>query len=60
MRNPECITGKKKFWDRMSAEGKARKMALRTKEPFAAYQCKECSFWHIGHKVPRIVREQRG
>lgn len=57
MRNPPCPTEKKKMADRMTAEKKARYMEQKFHELYSAYKCRECGFWHVGHRIPRIVRE---
>lgn len=57
MRNPRCPTGKKKMLDRLSADENARYLAKKLGEPFQSYICRECGFFHVGHTVPRPVRE---
>ena len=57
MRNPQCVTRKKKIGDGQTAKANAEYLSAKLQEEFHPYICKLCGWWHVGHAVPRIVRE---
>jgi len=57
MRNPQCVTRKKKIGDGQTAKANAEYLSAKLHEQFQPYICRHCGFYHVGHAVPRIVRE---
>ena len=50
--NRQC-KGKRRITSRSKARNIAAKMSRRNKTQFAAYQCKICGYYHVGHaKTP--------
>jgi hypothetical protein len=47
---PSSCSGKRGH-SRPSAERAALAMAQTHHEPFEAYRCRHCDFWHVGHPL---------
>ena len=43
-------SGKRRY-SRASAQHAVLAMAQKRHEPFEAYRCRHCDFWHVGHPL---------
>ena len=41
----------KQRYSRTASEMAALRMAQKRREPFEAYKCRHCDFWHVGHPL---------
>lgn len=51
--------GKKKILTRKLARKAARLLMKEIKQPFSAYKCNFCEYYHIGHKGNRSREQQK-
>jgi hypothetical protein len=50
-RSKASSCGGKRRHSRLSAEYAVQAMAQKHHEPFEAYRCRYCDFWHVGHPL---------
>ena len=49
--------GKTKYSTEKRAVLSARRLTMKENDVFDVYQCRHCGGWHIGHTLPRGLRE---
>ena len=50
---------KRQYLSRADARAGKRKLAHDAREVFNVYHCDFCGTWHIGHRLPRSMREAK-
>jgi hypothetical protein len=59
-RDPNRSCGhKRKYASRTDARAVKRIMTRQVREVFNVYHCDFCGAWHIGHRLPRSMREEQ-
>jgi hypothetical protein len=54
-----CRSGKRKFYDFVSADVRAKQYSKILKERINAYLCKFCDWYHVGHVYDRAIRMRK-
>lgn len=52
----QCPSGKRKYYDRVTALAVAMRDTKNTGDRIVPYWCRECMWWHVGHKLNRRIK----